>query len=340
MNKEQTLQLKGVAILMMIWGHMFGNVEHVLSSYEPMFMLGGIPLVSIICRATGPVSFFLLLSGYGLYCVNRTGDKHRLSRICRLLITYWIVLLFVVGIGLLLSASRYSLSFPEVFVNLIGLNPTYIPEAWFMLPYILLALIAPWEFRQLGGVKTRYILPAAFLLNILTSLVISRYGAAVLYPNRVLYVIFCWFHFQFSFLSGMCMARMNLSRKMIENKTHLMSISRKLRIDSQSLVLILLAALLVLRCTMQTSALHSIYVCLFVLLWICLDLPSWLNKLLCELGRKSTAMWFVHTSLGLYLFTDLFNALTYPILVFAGVTFASWAVALGVDKIRGIIAVR
>lgn len=331
MTREQTLQLKGIAILFMIWGHLFGNPSHVMTAYHPLLMVGDMPLVTILSRAMGPITFFLFLSGYGLYCVNQKEDKHRYSRIMKLLLTYWIVLLLIVSIGALVAPGFYDLSLLVVIGNIVGLNPTYIPEAWFMLPYLLLALTAPLEFRLLKSAKARYILPLSFLLVLCTSFLLSRYGSSYIYKHRLFYTFFCWFHFQFSFLLGMTSARRGgpayLIRFVMERVSPFVSST------CQRILPFLLVLLIATRCLTASSAPHSIYVFLFILIWINLRLPKWINKTLVELGNRSTGMWFVHTTIGLYLFADWFNWLQNPFLVYLSVTLASWMVSIVVGFI-------
>lgn len=328
MTREQTQQLKGIAILFMIWGHLFGSPEHVLSAYHPLLLIGDMPLVTIMSRAMGPVAFFLLLSGYGLYCANQLGDKHRYSRILKLLITYWIVLIITILVGKIVGSDRYSLSLSEVLLNFTGLHPTYIPEAWFLPPYILLALTAPWEFRLLSKCSAKYILPIAFILNLGTSFLLSRYGNAYIYSHRVFYMLFCWFHFQFSFLSGMVMARSQMLANLLAEAKNVVCYLLGKRLLPIALVLLFFA-----RCLVSSSAVHPIYVCVFVLIWVRISIPKWIDKTLVELGNRSTGMWFVHTTIGLYLFADLFNWLQNPFFVFLSVTLVSWMVSIVVGFI-------
>lgn len=68
MSKEYTNYLKGVAILMMLFLHLFQHIEWDMS-LSSIFHIKDIPLVYYIARMCNPVPFFLILSGYGLYAV-------------------------------------------------------------------------------------------------------------------------------------------------------------------------------------------------------------------------------------------------------------------------------
>ena len=75
MSKEYTDYLKGVAILLMVFLHLFTNKE---SDVNLGFLLSinDTPLIFYLTRICNPVPFFLILSGYGLYTIyNKQGGK-------------------------------------------------------------------------------------------------------------------------------------------------------------------------------------------------------------------------------------------------------------------------
>lgn len=57
MSKLQTQTIKGLALLFMIWGHLFSNLE-VTGTLLSFVKIDNIPFSSIICRGMGPVDFF------------------------------------------------------------------------------------------------------------------------------------------------------------------------------------------------------------------------------------------------------------------------------------------
>ena len=77
MTKEQSTIIKGIAILMMLWGHLFVDVDLVQSLLNILPQISGKPFAIWIKSIMTPVPFFLFLSGYGLYIVNMKpdGDK-------------------------------------------------------------------------------------------------------------------------------------------------------------------------------------------------------------------------------------------------------------------------
>ncbi|MGM9851669.1 MAG: hypothetical protein ACI306_05960 [Muribaculaceae bacterium] len=61
--------------------------------------------------------------------------------------------------------------------------------------------------------------------------------------------------------------------------------------------------------------------------------PSWVDKFLMEMGRRSTSMWFVHTYFAYYLFHDFIYGFKYPALVFLVLLLCSYLTAIVVDAI-------
>ena len=70
MSKEESLIMKGVAILFMLYLHLFNQLPNVELCQNYLFV-GDLPLAYVLSRATNPVAFFLIFSGYGLYTVTR-----------------------------------------------------------------------------------------------------------------------------------------------------------------------------------------------------------------------------------------------------------------------------
>lgn len=70
MTKQETQQMKGVAILMMLFVHLFGETWKI-GSYQSLISFGDTTIEQFLCTAFNPVAFFLLLSGFGLHFVYK-----------------------------------------------------------------------------------------------------------------------------------------------------------------------------------------------------------------------------------------------------------------------------
>ena len=65
-NKETSKVLKGIAILMMVFLHLF-NRDSQIDLYDSCFFINGHPLSQCFAGACNPDGMFLFLSGYGMF---------------------------------------------------------------------------------------------------------------------------------------------------------------------------------------------------------------------------------------------------------------------------------
>lgn len=207
MNRQETQIMKGVAILLMLFLHLFNQQGNVALCNTFLF-IDDIPLVSYLVRAANPVSFFLILGGYGMYCVWQKGDKHRWSRIGKLMLHYWIVLTMFVCIGHFMHPDRYPGGWQKVLGNVTCFDTSYNAEMWFLLPYVCLTLLSPWLFKFCERFRVRYVLLVSFVISLGTSFIISRYGALYLYHNMWVYNPYLIVHLSFAFLLGAMAAKL------------------------------------------------------------------------------------------------------------------------------------
>lgn len=142
----QSRVIKGIAILMMIFLHLFNHLEDVEQCFN-FFYVDGIPLVHWLTRAANPVSFYLFLSGYGLYFSWMTGKtKSPWLRCWQLYRVYWLTLIVMLTIGFFVNPTKYPGSVQSLIENVTGWYTSYNEEAWFLFPYLLLVLTSRWLF--------------------------------------------------------------------------------------------------------------------------------------------------------------------------------------------------
>lgn len=142
MSKEQSQLLKGIAILLMLFLHLFNGMNNV-ALCENFIYINGEPLVFILSRASNPVAFFLILGGYGLFRVSQHGDKRRWVRVLKLYFHYWLITVLFVFIGHFLSPAIYPGSWFVFVANLSSVVTSYNAQMWFLFPYVILSLVAP-----------------------------------------------------------------------------------------------------------------------------------------------------------------------------------------------------
>ena len=148
MSKEESLEIKGIALIMMLWCHFYMTGAQYELFY--IFKFGSFKLFSFLNNACTPVVFFVFLSGYGLYCVYEKGDQHRYSRILNLYIHYWVItIIFTTIAHNLADKEKYPGDIRDVFLNLSAFKTTWNCECWFLFPYSFLALCYPFIFKIL-----------------------------------------------------------------------------------------------------------------------------------------------------------------------------------------------
>lgn len=207
MDKDKSQVLKGVAILMMLFWHLFDREKNVELCHNFLFV-GGEPLVYFLSPLTHPVAFFLILGGYGIYKVNENRhDKNRFSRILKLYIHYWLTLIIFLAIGHFMYPERYPGAFSTIVKNFIGYNTTYNAEMWFLYPYVLLSIIAPFIFKIMSRYNWWQIMVVASFIYLSSCFCISRFGVKYLYSNMLIYTPILVLQQSFNFTLGALAAR-------------------------------------------------------------------------------------------------------------------------------------
>ncbi|MGM9851670.1 MAG: acyltransferase family protein [Muribaculaceae bacterium] len=214
MTKEQSLILKGVAILLMLYCHLFNQTTNV-ELCNNMIFCGEMPLALILSRATNPVSFFLILSGYGLYTVMRKrGGYNVVKKMRNLYIHYWITLLIFIPLGAwIIGSHRYPGSLSDIISNVTAWHTTWNGEIWFLFPYILLALTSSLIFKIIDRVKPLCYIGVTLFISLAMGFCISRYGATYLYHHQLPYMPVLYFSLLFAFSLGAMMAKYDIVDK-------------------------------------------------------------------------------------------------------------------------------
>ena len=301
MTKKDTRVLKGVAILFMLFLHLFNHFDN----WIDFTIADNIRLMSFLAEATNPVSFFLLLGGVGMYFLYKRGGNCQWKRVLKLYIHYWIVLIVFVSLGWLMNRNGYPGNFVQIVSNITGFKTSYNGECWFLLPYVILTFISPYLFYCLDRwpQKTLSIL---FPVNIVTMYIISRHGEQYLFNNMWLYNPFLVINMSFNFILGATLIKYwQFTERII-----------KVFAKYGCVNWILLLLLVIIRCIIASDAVTSFYVLSFVLLF--LSAPRWecIDGFLAHIGDHSMTMWFIHTWFCYYLFHDFIYGFVYPPIIY------------------------
>lgn len=169
--------LKGIAILFMVFLHLFNSLSFV-RDYTPLLYVGNIPFVHWLCRAMNPVAFYLFISGYGLYYSYISGKLDLVfntKRIFKLYLYWWVCLIIMIPIGLIMAPGRFSMSFDIILQNVSAINTSWYPQAWFLFPYVLIVFSSKYVFKFLDRIGPCISFISSALLYYGASFLISRY---------------------------------------------------------------------------------------------------------------------------------------------------------------------
>ncbi len=146
-SKEDTKAIKGIAIVFMIYHHLFAFPERAGRTWQSLFSLSGEPIAywigdfGKIC-----VAVFMFLAGYGTW-VSCEGKENTVGiikeKIKRLYFTYWKVFFLFIPICMIAGVPKVSRDIGLFIKNLLGIRITYVGEWWFFQAYILLLILFP-----------------------------------------------------------------------------------------------------------------------------------------------------------------------------------------------------
>lgn len=367
MSKEQSTILKGIAILMMLFYHLFfrAGLDEMCS---PLIMLNDDSLVSYLSRACYPVPFFLILSGYGLtylYCHGQLGIRGECRRLWCLYLHLWIVLLVFMSLAYFLRPGMYHYDLLHILGNMTAIRCNYNGEVWFLFPYALVCLTSVPVIRyvyHLKGTRKVALTVAAYTLLFLTVKFISRHISQNLLLNTIetqynYYVCLLFYFslgillyrlleqsFQLPFLglaqktaSGHIQGTGNGLTERIESGQTYGTASSGLRL---SLPLLLLVGLFIVKSMFNITLLDGLYAFAFIFCFLHLKLPRLLHHTLYELGRRSTVMWMTHTFFCFYIFPDFIYGFKYPLIIFTVLVIVSYLTSVILSTIIGWVTSR
>ena len=317
-SKDRSVIIRGVAILAMLWLHLFNILKNV-ALCGPMASVCGMPWAHWLTAACNPVMLFVLLSGYGHYLTReRTSFWQLCKRVGRLYVVWWVVLAVFVGVAQVMEPGRYLGNAWEVVGNVLAWHATFNAEAWFLFPYALLSLTAKCWFALLERYNARYVLGVALALSVFYVYPYDMIAASDMACKRCLLQLLSFCRLVFAFLLGAWMCK---HAGCGTRFTHLFA---HLKQHGWLLWLLLLLAV-VAQCLTRHRLSNFVYTPLVAILLSHAPLAPVVQRVLTVLGRYSMPMWLVHTWFAYYLFKDYVYALRYPVLIFLALTLVSLA---------------
>jgi hypothetical protein len=331
MTKDESLQLKGIAILMMLWLHLFGTDRAILENSENFIHLWNGAPIAYAMRKLGRmcVVLYTFLGGYGLAKVYQRsgsctrgfgiyGGMNNGKRVWKLFTNYWIVLLMFMAVAVAIKPDRYPGDISEITGNITALNCTYNDSLWFLLPYAMLTLVASPIIKfanSLHGTRLWITLAVAFTVKCAVYNIARPTGGL---GSLMLKNIIEASGLFFMFFVGILFARDSFMERTVTSIKQWFSRSfaaRSLHISTSAMCTVILAALFFGRIVLGASTLiDPIYILLIVLTFLCIETPKWLSRTLAYLGSHSTNIWFTHRYI-LVLSGTLITLFRYPVVI-------------------------
>lgn len=295
-SKEKTEYIKGIAIILMLFHHLFGFPEWLADGVKYI----GIPLrVNTVEYAIGRfghicVALFAFVTGYGMFFSYRSGGifKKSVRRGVSFLLGYWLVL-FGIAIPVNLALGKTDITPSLVLLNLFAIDNTLVSFAWYVRFYLALLITLPIAYAMMSSAS---LTSAAFLLvPPIAIIALGRIASDSLLVGRCTYLASEYFLWIGCALIGMCFAKYGFFGVLARIASRL----GRARIPS---LLLLCAVLMFCRAYFPETIcgafnLDCLYAPIFVFLFGSLAeyLPKIVRRLLKILSRHSMNVWFLHS---------------------------------------------
>lgn len=331
MTKEESLQLKGIAIMMMLWLHLFGTNQTIIEGCEKyIYLWNGAPMIYAM-RKFGRmcVVLYTFLGGYGMYKVYQrsnnidsgiTNGMNNGKRALKLLANYWIVFLIFIVITSFTHPGKYTADTESLLLNFFALKNNYNGTLWFLMPYIILILLSTPIMRaasSLNGKKLWAVIIAALAVKIL--LYNTTLPRNNIFNNILINCIHALGLF-FMFFIGAIYARFNIMEKCVSKIKQKLSASfivQRLHVNVSFVCTLLLILLFFGRIAQGASPLlDPIYILIMIPIYLSIDTSKWIRQTLTTLGSHSTNIWFLHEYIIILSGTSILF-FRYPIAIFA-----------------------
>ena len=335
-TKEETNRCKGIAILMMLFHHLFNDYEEYAGYAIQYWPLTGDQTIhlGLLCKVC--VTIFVFLSGYGIAAVytakfkNKEPDRQQIwkftiSRYWKLMAGYWFVFILALlfsGLGRTpMQAYGTDLKTAIVYfvIDFWGLSfafhtPTLNPTWWYMSVALYIIFLMPFIMKLVK--KTGIFLMIAASMSFLQMAEIQ--SVASTYVFGLLLGIFC---FEYD-IFGKWMVLLEKKKGSILIKS----------------LFLFAATILLLKFRMNynyygiVDGLIAMTLCGFSMM-VFSKIPL-MNKGLEILGIHSANIFLIHNLLYSYYFLGFYYSFRYPAVILAVLTVTSLLVSVAIERIK------
>ena len=295
-TKNNTKILKGVAIILMLYHHLFAFPNRILINrtikYIPLINFGIFNSAYIlgmfgkIC-----VSIFIFLSGYGLYESFKTKKCYYntiLNKIKNLYIKYWKIFFVVIPISIILKTDGIVINVKELFNNLTAFKISYCGEWGFISFYVILLLLFPILKKIID--KYNFKLITYFTLITLLNVVVFviRSDWIINFYSSIIKDNYQAFEYLPTFLMGIISSKFNILNyiKNIKDRLYIYNI----------LCIFLMLFIIYMRILFGIVIDFVLtFVFILIITYLLNNENSLINKTLIKLGNESMNIWLIHS---------------------------------------------
>lgn len=323
-SKEKSHELKGIAILMMVFSHLFMNIE----TSEVWGSMWEAKILYFLSLSSGPVPIFMMLSGYGLALTfERRGgnirNKEKIAKIIRLYSYHWFVLALFVPL-LILQKKITPPGLDELIFSIAGFDVSLNSVMWFLLPYSIIYFFSGQIIREVNiiGIIVSLIVSVIIYLGALFAFSQNILPFSPLWRNNIIHLttLFLYFIVGVSFYKTKPHNEVNMS----------ITISY-----------ICIGALVILMGVTNGNNLFSVlYYPALLFLLVHIKWPLQISVFLIELGEKSIWIWMIHMLLFNLLKDLMIEYIRYPILVYITLIMISYFLSILMNEIFKILNYR
>lgn len=338
---RHTNTAKGVAVLLLLWHHLFFNTADYYTLFKTLHLFNGIPIECFVADFFKVcVAIFMFLSGYGLFlsynkaAAGKKGFMNELScavryvakRLVKLLSDYWVVFVIFVPLGLLRGRSFIEIYAGNIFKYLAdifgvsfliyGYDATVNVTWWYMGVIIAFYIIFPilYKLEKISG--ELLVMLASAVMLFLPKIITMKYNISEL----TLWIL--------PFCLGMYFADKDILGRLIRQW------------KGKKLVPAIVCMLMMLVCAAVRYAHLGIYMDSFFALSVILfsifvvaKIPV-VRNVIETYGKYSGLIFMFHTFIIGYYFKEFTYSFKYSLLIFAVSAAICLAVAFIIEQIK------
>lgn len=329
-TKHHTKIVKGIAMLLMLFDHLFWMESGKYNALIKIPMYHDIPwLIGSLGNIC--VSMFLFLSGYGMYITAQNQGRYTFKDAFIRIKNMWFQYAFITTLIIILDFlfGKITFDIKKIILNLLALDFSYNKYAWFMITYIIIILVFPLMNYLMA--HSPWMLDCLIVIGIKGAITFlnSVINFYISVPEIAYKTLMEPFMFLPVFLIGYIIAKYDIFTKVSEK-----IFSGKL---SKLKYLLLILATLSFMVLVPHTIFDNITAPLLCFGFAYLIYATKIQLLIEFIGNQSMNMWLIHYPIMITLLNKLVYAPRYWLLILIWIILIMIPISFGIDKFMKLI---